>query len=162
VSPAGYSDQNEPATKRLVLQPEITKTLIKGIIPLAILSLFLNIAPNLGNYFIFVALWFGVLGLYMLVKRNSKFMIGEDDIMVKRVLGKSKTISYRDILDMSVSQGILAKKFKCGSVYLILRQGKGGVNLMGGGNAERLDDVPSPEYVYDLISSKLGPFSAPP
>jgi hypothetical protein len=162
VSPAGFSDENQREAKRLILQPEVTKTLIKGVIPLAVLSLFLNIAPNLANYFLFVGVWFAVLGLYMLVKRNSKFMIGEDNIMVKRVLGKSKTISYLDILDLSVSQGMLARKFKCGSVYLILKGGKGGVNLMGGGSAERLDDVPNPNYIYDLIASRLGPYSSPP
>ncbi len=87
-------------------------------------------------------------------------MIGEDDIIVRRALGKTKTINYRDIIDVTVAEGILAKKFNCGSIFLILKQqAPGNVSMMGGGSAERLEDVPSPGQVYDLIVSRLGPFS---
>jgi hypothetical protein len=160
MSPAGFSndDENQPRTKDLVLRPQVKKTLIKGVIPLVILTPFLSIAQNLANYFIFVALWFGAVGLYMAVKHGSKFLIGDENIVVKRVLGKSRSISYRDIVDLSVSEGILARRFGCGSIYLILKEGKGGVNIMGGGTAERLEDILEPNYIYDLISSKLGPY----
>lgn len=161
MSPAGFSNEDQPSSQ-LILRPAVTKTFIKGIIALAVFSLFLNIASNIANYFIFLGLSLGLLGLFMLVKRGSKFLIGQNNIMIKRALGKSKTISYQDILDMSVSQGILAKKFDCGSVYMILKKGRGGVNLMGGGTAERLEDVAKPNYIYDIISSKLGPYSGSP
>lgn len=159
-SPVGSSESSEPET-RLTLRPVVTKSFIKGVIAIAVFSLFLQVASNLLNYFIFLALSFGFLGLYMFIKHKSKFMIGEENIVIKRVFGKSNTVTYQNIYDMSVAQGMLAKRFKCGSVYMILKQGIGGATLMGGGTAERLDDVPNPSYVYDLISSRLGVFSQP-
>jgi hypothetical protein len=160
MSPAGSSDSSEPE-KRLVLRPSVTKTFVKGIVGIAIFSLFLQIAHNLINYFIFLALTFGMLGMYMVIKHGAKFQLGEENVVIKRVIGKSNTVRYQDIVDMSVAQGLLAKRFKCGSVYLILQRGRGSANLMGGGVAERLDDVPNPSYVFDLISSRLGMFSPP-
>lgn len=160
MSPAGYSENSEPE-KRLILRPMVAKSFIKGVIGIAIFSLFLNILQNLINYFIFLAISFGMLGLYMLIKHSSKFQIGEENIVIKRVIGKSNTVNYKDIYDMSVAQGVLAKKFKCGSVYMILKGGRGGATLMGGGTAEKLEDVPNPSNVFDLISSRLGMFSGP-
>jgi hypothetical protein len=95
----------------------------------------------------------------MYFKHRSTFFIGEEDIMIKRPLGKKITVHYEDIFDMSVAQGMLAKRLDCGSVYMILKKGYGGVTLMGGGVAEKLDDVPKPQTVYDLISTKMSPFS---
>jgi membrane protein YdbS with pleckstrin-like domain len=156
--PAGYTDGTQNDT-RLVLRPKVGKTLIKGAVAIGIFSLFLNIVSNYLHYFMFLVSAFGLVGLYMLVKHASRFEIGEDDIRIKRILGKSNVISYDRIVDMSVSQGFLAKKFDCGSLYLILKGGSGGVNLMGGGKAERLEDIREPNKVYDLISSRLSPFS---
>ena len=158
MSHAGYSDQDE-SSKQLVLRPAVKKTFIKGIIALAVFSLFLNIASNMINYLIFLALSFDLLGLFMLYKRSSKFLISEENLIVRRPLGKAKTIGYDEIVDLSVAQGVLARRFDCGSLYLILKHGRGGVNLMGGGIAERLEDIPHPNYIYDLISNRLGPFS---
>jgi hypothetical protein len=44
---------------------------------------------------------------------------------------------------------------------MILKSGEGSVKLMGGGRAERLEDIPSPQLVYDYIAARLGPFSTP-
>jgi uncharacterized membrane protein YdbT with pleckstrin-like domain len=162
VSPAGYSeDSGDPmsARKPLVLRPAIKKTLIKGAIAIGAFSLFLNIASNLVNYLIFLGLAFGLLGLFMLYKWESKFLISEDNVVIKRALGKERTINYRQILDMSVAQGMLARRFNCGSLFMILKEGRGGVNMMGGGVAERMEDIPDPNYIYELISSRLGPYS---
>lgn len=156
-SPAGSSESPEPDV-RLTLRPAVTKTFIKGVIAIAVFSLFLEIASNFLNYLIFLALSFAMVGFYMLIKHGSKFMIGEDNIEIKRIFGKSNTVSYQDIYDISLAQGILAKRFGCGSVYMILKKGRGGVNLMGGGTAEKLEDVPDPNHVFELISSKLSPF----
>jgi len=158
MSPAGSSDDQEPRSQ-LTLRPVVSKTLIKGALAIGVLSLFLNIASNLVNYFIFLALSFGAVGIFMLFKHQSTYLLGDDAIMIKRRIGKSNTISYRDILDMSISQGMLARRFKCGSVYMVLKHGIGGQKMLGGGTAERLYDIPNPNYIYDLISSKLGPFS---
>lgn len=166
MSPAGYSrDSNTDddalgtGKKALVLRPAVKKTLIKGAIAIAAFSLFLNISSNLLNYLIFLGLAFGLLGLFMLYKWESRFLIGEDNVVIKRALGKERTISYRQIMDMSVAQGILARRFNCGSLFVILKEGRGGVNMMGGGSAERMEDIPDPNYIYELISSRLGPYT---
>ncbi len=98
----------------------------------------------------------------MLYKRHSTFKIGEENIVVSRLFGRPNSFGYDDIYDISVAQGILAKRFDCGSVYIILKRGRGGVRMMGGGVAERLEDVPKPNYISDLIASRLGPYSQPP
>lgn len=157
-SPAGSSD-NPELGKKLVLRPTVTKTFMKGIIAIGFFSLFLNIASNLIHYFIFLGLSLSLLGLFMLIKHQSIFKIGDEDIIVKRPFGRPNSFGYEDIYDISVAQGILAKRMNCGSVYMILKRGRGGARIMGGGIAERFEDIPDPQYISDLISSKLGPFS---
>lgn len=161
LSPAGSTDGTEHE-EQLILKPAVTKTFIKGIILIGVFSIFLNISSHLVNYFIFLAIALSALGLFMLFKRASTFKIGESNIVVKRFLRTPATIDYLDIKDMAVSQGMFARRFDCGSVYMILRRGKGGVDLMSGGIVQSLDDVPKPNYVYDLISSRLSPFSGSP
>ncbi len=161
MSPAGSIDETPPES-RLILRPKVNKTLVKGAVAIGIFSIFLNVATEFVNYLIFLALAFGCLGVYMWIKHNATFALGEDNIQIKRKTGKSRTINYTDIYDISVSQGMLAKRFGCGSVYLILKTGRGSVKMMGGGSAERLDDIPNPNYIVDLISSRLGPFSGQP
>jgi uncharacterized membrane protein YdbT with pleckstrin-like domain len=158
MSPVGSIDGADSDVK-LVLRPNVTKTLIKGVIAVALISPLLNIASNYFHYFLFLCLAFGALGLYVLVKHSSRFAIGDEDIQIKRIMGKSNAVSYQNIIDISISQGILARRFNCGSLYLILKQGPGGLDLMGGGKAERLEDIPDPNRVYELISSRLSPFS---
>jgi len=158
MSPAGSTDETAPET-RLILRPKVTKTLIKGAIAIGVFSIFLNVATEFLNYLIFLALAFGCLGLYMWIKHDSIFALGQDNIKIKRKTRKSRSINYTDIYDISVAQGILAKRFGCGSVYIILKKGGGSVKMMGGGSAEKLDDVTNPNYIVELISSRLGPFS---
>lgn len=150
---------SENDERRLTLRPAVTKTFIKGAIAIGVFSLFLNIVGNFFHYLIFLGLSFGLLGLFMLYKRQSVFKIGENNIEVDRLFTKPNLFGYEDIGDISVAQGILASRLKCGSVYLILKKGRGGVTMIGGGIAERLDDIPNPKYVSDLISSRLGPYS---
>lgn len=157
-SPAGSSDNSEQG-KQLILRPTVTKTFIKGIIAIGVFSLFLNIASNLVHYLIFLGLSLGVLSLFMLFKRQSTFKIGDENIVVNRPFGRPNSFGYENIYDISVAQGILAKRMNCGSVYIILKQGRGGARIMGGGFAERFEDIPNPQYISELISSKLGPFS---
>lgn len=75
---------------------------------------------------------------------------------------KPKYIWYHDITGVVISQGTLAKRFDCGSVYLLLRRGRGNVRLMAGGTAERLEDVPDPDSVFEVVSSRLSPFAQTP
>jgi len=158
--PAG-STEISGSGRQLILRPAVTKTFIKGIIAIGVFSLFLNITSNLVHYLTFLGLSLGMLGLFMLFKNRATFKIGEENIEVKRLFGKPNSFGYEDIYDMSVAQGLLARRLNCGSVYIILKRGRGGVTLMGGGVAERLEDIPNPNYISDIISSRLGPYSAP-
>jgi len=140
-------------------RPVVLKTFLKGAILVAVLSPFLEINPKTyGNYLIFLALTLGSAAVLSLVKRQTRFRIGDDGIHVKRMFHRPSMIKYDNIYDISVSQGMLAKRFNCGTVFVILKEGKGSVRLMGGGTAEKLEDVRHPDQVLDLVSSKLGPF----
>lgn len=158
MSPAGSSNNSDPNSE-LTLRPSVAKTFIKGVIGIAVFSVFLNISSNFVNYLIFLCLTLGLLGGLVFIKHLSTFVLGEETIVIKRFLHQANTIAYTDVLDMSIAQGFLAKRFRCGSVYMILKHGRGSVKILGGGTAERLDDVPNPVYIHELISSKLGPFS---
>ena len=143
----------------LVLRPAVAKTLVKGILAIAVFSLFLNVGPsNFSNYLIFLAISFGLLIAFAAIKQMARYELREEELTIKRIRGGTTTIDYRNIIDISVAQGILAKKFNCGSVYIMLNSGRGSVRVLGGGAAEQLDDVPDPQRVCDFISSRIGQF----
>ena len=145
------------------LRPAVKKTFIKGIIAIGIFSLFLEINPStLDNYFIYLALSVSLLAAYAFTKRRTVFEFGEEGLEVRRLLRKPKCILYNDVADIVISQGTLAKRFKCGSVYLVLKRGRGNARLMTGGTAERLEDVPDPDGVLKVVSSRLSPFVQTP
>jgi len=160
--PAGSTSETpEVASQRL--RPAVTKTFIKGLVAIGVFSLFLEINPStLGNYLIYLALSVGLLAVYAFTKERTVFEFGEDGLEVKRLLRKPKYIQYYDVTDVVISQGTLAKRFNCGSVYLVLKRGRGNVRLMAGGTAERLEDVPDPDGVFEVVSSRLSPFAQTP
>jgi len=171
MSTVGYTSEQAPAGFPN-LRPVVSKTFLKGIIGLAAFSVLMQLSlANLVNYLIFLALSLGVLGGYMWYKRSSSYEVGDDFLVVKRpmrflepIFGRrarqpEMTLSYDDIVDIAVSQGFLARRFGCGSVYLILKHGGGSLRLMGGGTAERLQDVKNPNFVYKYMLDRLGPFS---
>ncbi|HXW95220.1 MAG TPA: PH domain-containing protein [Nitrososphaerales archaeon] len=158
--PAGFTSESpsDPETV-LKLRPRVTKTFLKGLIAIGVFSIFLEITPaNFVHYLIFLALSIGVLLIFVGVKHETKIEISEDGLRVKRLFRAVDSVSYQDIMDISVSQGMLARRFDCGTVFIILKSGSGSVRLMGGGAAEQLEDVPGPSHVYDLLSSRLSPF----
>ncbi|GAB6944166.1 PH domain-containing protein [Vulcanisaeta sp. JCM 14467] len=123
------------------VRPVIKKTIIKGTIILAVFSLFLEISPSkIINYIIFIVLWYVMLSMYMLWKRVHEYCIESNSIKVRGFTG-IKTIDLGQVIDCFVSQGILARRFNCGSIYLILRNGK--VIIMR--------DVPQPNVYYEII-----------
>jgi hypothetical protein len=145
------------------LRPAVRKTFIKGVIAIGAFSLFLEINPStLGNYLIYLALSVGLLVAYAFAKQRTVFEFGEEGLEVRRLLRKPKCIRYHDVTDIVISQGTLAKRFNCGSVYLVLKRGGGNVRLMAGGTAERLEDVPDPDGVFEVVSSRLSPFAQTP
>lgn len=136
------------------------KTFVKGLIAIAIFSVFLQITPaHLWNYLIFLAITISAAGAISLIKKRSVFTLDANGIKVKRFLKRPSMVAYENILDISVSQGLLARRFHCGTVYFILKSGEGSVKVMGGGIAERLEDVPDPDRVYERVSSRLGLFA---
>ncbi|HYC12479.1 MAG TPA: PH domain-containing protein [Nitrososphaerales archaeon] len=161
MSPAGSTSEGpaEPATLRL--RPRVAKTFLKGLIAIGVFSIFLEITPaNLVHYLIFLAISVGLLLIVVGIKYETRIEIFDEGLTVKRLFRGADSVRYQDILDISVSQGVLAKRFDCGTVFMILKAGRGSVRLMGGGVAEQLEDIPSPNHVCDLISSRIGPFGA--
>ena len=159
--PAGSTSEgpsNSGAT--LKLRPTVAKTFLKGLIALGVLSIFLEITPaNFVHYLIFLAISVGLILVVVGVKHATKIEISDEGLTVKRLFRPMDSVRYEDILDIAVSQGVLARRFDCGTVFMILKSGRGSVRLMGGGVAEQLEDIPQPNRVSDLISSKLGPFA---
>jgi uncharacterized membrane protein YdbT with pleckstrin-like domain len=162
MSPAG-STSDTSGGGGTTLRPQVAKTFVKGLIAIGVFSLFLEVSPaNFLNYLIFLGLSIGVLVFAALSKRASTFRLEEGSLTVKRFLQRPTSIAYQDIADLSVGQGLLAKRFGCGTVYLILKSGRGSMRVVGGGAAERLDDVKDPFKVYEELSGKLSPFTGSP
>lgn len=122
------------------LRPTIKKTVVKGTILLLIFSSVLEISPQkIINYLIFVGVWYLTLLAYILWKRSYIYCIDSDNIHIKGILTE-RYIRYSDISEAFVSQGFLAKRFKCGSVYLITPR-----------RVEIIKDIQDPEKVYQEI-----------
>ena len=81
--------------------------------------------------------------------------------MVRRFPFKRKRIPYLDIVGLSISQGVLAKRFKCGSVFLVLKNGRGNTRIMGGGTAEKLEDVRDSDALRKSVADRTSLFTAP-
>ena len=127
------------------IRPIIKKTIIKGTIILVVFSFFLEITPSkIINYMVFVALWYVMLGLYMLWKRLREYCIEDNSITIRGFTG-IKTVDFGQVVDCFVSQGILARRFNCGSIYLILRNGR--VIIMR--------DIPQPNVYYEIICKRV-------
>ena len=159
MSLAGYTDEGTSGAP-LVLRPAVAKTAVKGIIAVAAFSVFLQLSlANLVHYLIFLGFYGAFLLAIIVIKKANRFELGDETINVKRLFRRPNSVSYQDIIDISVSQGFLAKRFNCGTLFLVLKTGRGSVKLLGGGVAEQLDDVPNPERVSEFITAKLSPFS---
>ncbi len=140
-------------------RPVVLKTFLKGALAVAALSPFLEINPKTyGNYLIFLAITLGSAAALCIIKRQTTFKIDDDGIHVKRLFQKPNLVRYSNIVDISVSQGTLAKRFNCGTVFIVLKQGRGSVRVLYGGSAEKLEDVRNPNEVMELVTSKLSPF----
>jgi hypothetical protein len=62
---------------------------------------------------------------------------------------------YADVADVTVSQGFLARRFGCGTVFLNLKHLRGHVKTIGG-SAEALRDVPDPYRISSDIQGRIG------
>ena len=142
------------------LRPNVKKTLVKGTIGLAVFSLFLEVNPsNFANYLVFLGISYVLLLMYMLYKRSAVYRIESNGILAKRPLSRDIQVPYENIRGLSYAQGMLAKRFSCGTVYIELKRGKGTHRALGGGAVLALRDVPRPLEVYNEISDMIGPFA---
>jgi uncharacterized membrane protein YdbT with pleckstrin-like domain len=146
-----------------VLKPNVTKSLLKGTLGLAILSLFLTISVStLVNYFIFLAISYALIGAYMISKGSTAYTLGDDGVHIRRLWRKEVFIDYKDIQGLGVSEGMLARRFGCGTVYLELRKGRGTHRSLAGVGVYPLRDVHNPQAVSEELSERTGPFSTVP
>jgi membrane protein YdbS with pleckstrin-like domain len=144
----------------LVARPMVGKSLVKGLIAIGVFSIFLQVnISNLGNYFIFVAISLALVFGYMGIKRSTLYVINDRGISIAPLFRAEKTVPYVDIVDISISQGVLAKRFGCGTIFLQLGQKKGSYIAIGRGMAEILKDVHNPAAIYDRITSSMNPYS---
>ena len=128
---------------------------------MAVFSIFLEInTAKLLNYFIFLMMYYALVGLYMYSKHSVVYTIDDGELTMKSLFRPIKRLAYDDIVDLSIAQGILARRFKCGTIF-VQTKNKGSVAIFGGGggSAEALRDVKEPGSIVDEISSRLAPFS---
>lgn len=123
----------------LVTKPTISKTIVKGTIIIFVFSLFLDVSKVI-DFLIFLGLIYSTLLFYVFWKRVHTYILDENGIIIKTPF-YTKEISYSNIDDAFVSIGFLAKRFHCGSVYLILKVKK----------IEIIKDVPNPEEIFEYL-----------
>jgi Bacterial PH domain len=146
----------QAGTPAIFLRPEVTKTIVKGAIGIGAICIFLNVnSQNFLSFLAFLAVSFGFVGAYMALKHSTLYVIDPNGIEIKGFLRAPRTVKYSDIKDISVSQGMLARRFGCGTLYLDLRHNRGHVKIFGGGSAEALKDVRDPEILRSSIARKL-------
>jgi hypothetical protein len=140
-----------------VLHPAVLKTIFKGTIALAVFSLFLQVnAQTLVDFISFVALYYVFLGAYVFQKKSNTYILGQNGLEMRSLFRAPRSVSYSDIESLAISQGILAKRFNCGTVYLNLTHKGGKIKVLGGGSAEAIRDVPNPKSLSEEIEGKIG------
>ncbi|AKA72832.1 PH domain-containing protein [Saccharolobus solfataricus] len=122
-------------------KPTGRRLLVEGTIILTIFSLFLEITSVI-NYLIFVGIWYAILLFIIAWFKSYTYCISESGIIIKSLLGK-KVVKAENFKDTFISQGPIAKKLKCGSIYIILKNGKITV----------LYDIKNPETFLEKIQS---------
>lgn len=144
----------------IVLRPVVSKSVVKGTVALAVISVFLEITPgNLSRYAIFIGIWYAFVGYYVASKRSARYTIDEEGILIEPFLRAAKRIRYSEVVDLSISQGLLAKRFDCGTLFVSVKGRRASATLFGGGAAEALRDVRRPGSVADEIMSRVSPYS---
>jgi membrane protein YdbS with pleckstrin-like domain len=148
------------SSDELLIRPAVTKTFFKGLIAIGVFSLFLEVnLSNLLNYLIFLAISLSLILCYMGAKWSARYMIGKGGVTIYALWRAEKNIAYSEIQGITISQGILAKRFHCGSIYLQLAPSrKGSYISLSGTTAETLRDVKNPQEVYETIVSAMNPF----
>jgi membrane protein YdbS with pleckstrin-like domain len=143
----------------LILRPRVAKTLVKGTIAVGLFSMFLQVnSSNLTRYFLFLVLYYASVAFYMYWKHAAAYTIGDEGITLKGFWGAPQLVPYSSITDISLAQGFLARRFRCGTVFVDVKESKGSVVTLAGGRAEALRDVSDPARIAKEISSRLSRF----
>jgi membrane protein YdbS with pleckstrin-like domain len=97
------------------------KTTIKATILIAIFSLFLEISSKtLLNYFIFLALLYVTLFIYILWKISQKIEISEDHITIRNPLS-NRIIKLSNVIEVFTNRGMMQRRFGLASTYIITK-----------------------------------------
>lgn len=121
------------------MRPRVIRILVESTIFLLIFSLFLEIS-NVVNYLIFVGVWYILVLAIVGWFKSQMYCIDGDIITVSTLLSKRR-IRVNEARDIFVSQGPIAKRLKCGSIYFIMKDGKAIV----------LYDISDPEGLLRVI-----------
>lgn len=103
-------------------KPTGRRLLIEGTIILLIFSLFLEIR-NIIDYLIFVVIWYTILVLLILWFKSYTYCIVGNKVIIKSIIGR-KVITLENLKDIFISQGPIARRLNCGSIYIVPEAGK--------------------------------------
>ena len=143
------------------LKSNVTKSLIKATFGIAVLSLFLKIGPSTYvNYLLFLGLAYACIGAYMYNKGYTTYTLGDTGISIKKRFGREMSVAYSNIQGLAYSQGMLARRFKCGTVYVELKKGRGTHRSFEGVSVMILKDVPDPIGLIKELEDLMSPFAA--
>lgn len=127
----------------LVAKPIISKTIVKGTILILVFSSFLNF-EKIISFLIFLLISFISLFAYAYWKKSHTYVFEDDGIRVKTPFNSS-FVSYSDIDDAFISVGFLARKFNCGSIYIIKKNKQVVI----------IKDIPRVEEYFEILKRKV-------
>lgn len=120
------------------------KTLIKGTILLAVISLFLEINyADFLNYLIFIAVSYLMLLVYVFYKSRLGWRVSEEALQIISPFRITAT-RYTDIIRVFSHSGYLQRRFSLETIYIITRRG----NLA-------IRDIETGSNVLDEIKSRM-------
>ena len=128
---------------------------------IAVFSLFLEIQSHPLSYLLFLAATYFFIGLYMLSKESTIYKMDESGITIKSPLRAVVQVPYENVRELSIAQGILARRFGCGTLYVELKKGKGSHTSSTGRGVYALKDIPHPQDISREIADRIGPFASP-
>ena len=127
----------------MVVRPKVEKTVVKGTILILAFSLFLDFYKVLA-FLEFLGISFTMLLLYAAWKRAITYEFGDEGIKISYPFRK-KVIPYSLIDDAFVSAGFLARRFRCGSIYVITKDRR----------VEVIRDIPNPQEAFEILRRKV-------
>lgn len=127
----------------MVIRPKVEKTVVKGTILILAFSLFLDFYKVLA-FLEFLGISFALLLLYTAWKRAITYEFGDDGIKISSPFRK-KVIPYSSIDDAFVSAGFLARRFRCGSIYIVTKDRR----------VELIRDIPNPQEAFEILRRKV-------